>query len=320
MAARRRGVDDSEPPRVGRFKAPVMASLAVAAIAGWGVFIGAVPSSAATPAHPSSVATTPVRIAQTPTGPIGYRMVGRGSPFVLITGFSASMDDWLPTFVDALALHHRVVVFDNAGVGATGTVTPLNISAMADQTSALIDSLKLGRTAVLGWSMGGMVAQALTVLHPSQVSRLVLAATQAGTGKALPVPAAPAAAAASTNPAKVLSVLFPASQTAAVARYVQGILKYPGYYTASPAIKAAQTTAIQQWLAGRDPPGRRISDIRVPTLVADGTADELDPEANDRLLARSIHDAQLVLYPEAGHGFLFQDASSFTSRVGKFLH
>jgi pimeloyl-ACP methyl ester carboxylesterase len=238
---------------------------------------------------------------------------------VLITGFSASMDDWPPTFVDALAERHRVVVFDNAGVGATGSVTPLTITAMANQTSALITSLGLGRTAVLGWSMGGMVAQALAVLHPSQVSRMVLAATQAGTGRALPVPSAVAAEAASTNPAAVLGVLFPADQGPAVKQYMDGILEYPGYYTASPATKSAQTAAIGQWLAGQDPAGPPTKDLRVPALVADGTVDALDPVANDRLLARTIRGARLVLYQGAGHGFLFQDSASFVRRVDAFL-
>jgi pimeloyl-ACP methyl ester carboxylesterase len=104
-----------------------------------------------------------------------------------------------PDFVDALAAHHRVVVFDNAGVGGTaGLPAPLTISAMAGQTSALITALRLGRPAVLGWSMGGMTAQALAVLHPDQVSRLVLAATQAGTGRSLPIPPAAQAAAERT--------------------------------------------------------------------------------------------------------------------------
>ena len=167
--------------------------------------------------------------------------------------------------------------------------------------------------------MGGMVAQALAVLHPSQVSRLVLAATQAGTGKALPVPPAAAADAASKDPAKVLGVLFPPGQVVAEQAYVSGILSYRGYYQASASVKAAQTEAIQQWLAGDDPAGMGVTDLHMPTLVADGTIDALDPVANDHLLASTISGAQLVLYPGAGHGFLFQDAASFVPRVESFL-
>ncbi len=271
-------------------------------------------------AVPANILDARVNVAMTAAGPVGYREVGRGSPLLLITGFSASMDDWPPAFVDALASRHRVIIFDNAGVGDTGrTSSALTITAMANQTSALISSLGLRSTAVLGWSMGGMIAQELAVLHTSQVSSLVLAATQAGTGTALPVPSAAAADAASTNPARVLSVLFPADESAAEQAYVKGILQYPGYYEAPTSVKSAQSRAIQDWLDRIDPAGALVKDLRIPTLVADGTADALDPVANDRLLARIIPDAQLALYPYAGHGFLFQDAAVFVARVDEFL-
>jgi pimeloyl-ACP methyl ester carboxylesterase len=262
-------------------------------------------------ASPANILAAQVRIAKTPDGLIAYRVVGSGSPLVLITGFSASMDDWPPAFVDALASRHRVVVFDNAGVGRTAeTGSVLTITAMANQTSALISTLGLGRTAVLGWSMGGMIAQDLAVTHPSQVASLVLAATQAGSGAARPVPVAAAAAAASTDPAKVLSVLFPTDQSAAEQAYVKGILRYPGYYEAPTSVKSAQSAAIKQWLNGAYPAGRLVKDLGIPTLVADGTVDALDPVANDRLLAKIIPRAQLVL---------FQDASVFVARVDDFL-
>jgi pimeloyl-ACP methyl ester carboxylesterase len=138
---------------------------------------------------------------------------------------------------------------------ATSPAASPTITAMANQASALISALGLGRTAVLGWSIGGMIAQALAVLHPAQVSRLVLAATQPGTGAALPIPAAAAAAAASANPAAVLSVLFPPDQAAAAQAYVAGILRYPGFYQAPRPAVATQEQAIRQWLAGRIRPG-----------------------------------------------------------------
>jgi pimeloyl-ACP methyl ester carboxylesterase len=101
----------------------------------------------------------------------------------LIMGYGWTMEGWDPRLVHALARHTRVVMFDNSGVGRTQQLpAPLTIDAMADQTSALIDALGLGRPNVLGWSTGGMIAQALAVLHPAQVRRLVLCATFPGTG------------------------------------------------------------------------------------------------------------------------------------------
>ena len=268
----------------------------------------------------AAVVNAPTKIAHTAAGPVGYREVGAGSPVLLVMGLSGSMDDWQPAFVAGLATDHTVVVFDNAGVGQTAAPSPpLSITAMANQASALISALGLGRTAVLGWSMGGMIAQALAVLHPAQVSRLVLAATQPGTGHALPVPAAAAAAVVSPDPSTVLSVLFPPDQAAAERIYTIGILRYPDFYQASRAVTSAQGLAVQQWIAGNDPAGRRLGQLRLPTLVADGTEDQLDPVANDRLLADTIPAAKLILYPDAGHAFLFQDLASFLHAVQQFL-
>jgi pimeloyl-ACP methyl ester carboxylesterase len=268
----------------------------------------------------AAVVNAPTRIAHTAAGQVGYREVGAGSPILLVMGLSGSMDDWQPAFVAGLAADHRVVVFDNAGVGQTAALSPpLSITGMANQASALISALGLGRTAVLGWSMGGMIAQALAVLHPAQVSRLILAATQPGTGHALPVPAAAAAAVVSPDPGTVLSVLFPPGQAAAERVYAIGILRYPDFYQASRAITSAQGLAVQQWIAGEDPAGRQLGQLRLPTLVADGTLDQLDPVANDRLLADSVSGARLILYPGAGHAFLFQDLASFLAAVQRFL-
>jgi pimeloyl-ACP methyl ester carboxylesterase len=306
------------------------AALMLAGCGGGGPTATAAKTTAAAPAstspgpgaavRPVDVVDAPTRIARTAAGPVGYREVGTGSPVVLIMGLGGSMDDWQPAFVASLAADHRVVAFDNAGVGKTGALpAPLSITGMANQASALISALGLGRTAVLGWSMGGMIAQALAVLHPAQVSRLILAATQPGTGNALPVPAAAAAAVVSANPAAVLSVLFPPGQVRAEQAYAIGILRYPGFYQAPRAVTSAQGLAVQQWIAGKDPAGRQLGQLRLPTLVADGTLDQLDPVANDRLLADSVPGARLILYPGAGHAFLFQDLTSFLSVVKRFL-
>jgi pimeloyl-ACP methyl ester carboxylesterase len=269
---------------------------------------------------PVNVLTAPTLIAHTAAGDVGYRVVGQGTPLLLIMGRGGSMDNWAPSFVDALAARHRVVVFDNAGVGQTAAVgSPLTIPAMADQTSALISALHLRRPAVLGWSLGGMVAQALAAAHPGQVGRLVLAATQPGTGRALPIPPAAAAALDSPNPQTVLSVLFPRNQAAAAQAYLLGILQYPGFYEAPAAVAASQDAAVAQWMAGQVPAGHQLGRLRVPTLVADGTRDRLDPAFNDVLLARGIRGARLLLFPDAGHAFLFQDTAEFAAAVDGFL-
>jgi pimeloyl-ACP methyl ester carboxylesterase len=307
------------------------ARLAVPLVAAAAILAGCSSGGSAAVPHPAStrlspavlsrdVISAPTKIAHTSAGPVGYRKIGTGSPLLLIMGLGGSMDAWQPAFVAGLAARHEVVVFDNAAVGQTAALpSPLGVTEMANQTSALISALGLRRVAVLGWSMGGMVAQALSVLHPAQVSRLVLAATQPGTGRALPIPPAAAATAVSANPEAIMSVLFPASAATAAGVYVAGILRYPGFYQAPRTAVAAQSVAIRQWLAGDDPAGRQFGQARLPTLVADGTEDALNPAANDRLLAKIMPGAKLLFYPGAGHAFLFQDSASFLPAVLRFL-
>jgi pimeloyl-ACP methyl ester carboxylesterase len=277
-------------------------------------------SSPAATSTAAGVTAVPVSVAKTSDGPVGYRQIGHGPPLVLIMGFGGTMNDWAPDFVDSLAAGHRVVIFDNAGIGRTGSLpSPLTVTAMADQTSALISALGLGRADVLGWSMGGMIAQALAVQHPGQVNHLVLAATQPGTGRSLPIPAAAAAEVSSGNPASVLTVLFPPGEQAAVAAYVAGILQYQPSETPPGAVMNAQIVAIGQWLEGNDPSGAGTARIASATLVADGTEDALDPVANDHILAATIAGAHLVLYGGAGHAFLFQDSAQFLPVLEQFL-
>jgi pimeloyl-ACP methyl ester carboxylesterase len=279
-------------------------------------------TSSTLPASAVSIVTAPVKVARTPDGSVGYREVGAGPPLVLIMGYSGSMDAWEPSFLDALGRAHRVVIFDNAGIGRTSALpTPLTITAMANQTAALIETLHLTRPDVLGWSMGGMIAQALAVLHPSLVRRLVLCATLPGNGKAT-FPSA-AASAALEDPAKskggVLGLLFPADHAVAAAVYTKQILEFPHFYLAPSVVTTAQLGALGSWLVGKEAAGKHIDRIAVPTLVADGLKDELVPTANDRELAHVIKSSSLALYPDSGHGFLFQYEGRFLLRLEAFL-
>jgi pimeloyl-ACP methyl ester carboxylesterase len=266
------------------------------------------------------VLTTPVQVVRTPAGTVAYRELGSGPALLLIMGAGASMDGWPPSMVDALAAHHEVVVFDNAGVGESSAVSApgsLSVTAMASQTSDLISALGLRRPAVLGWSMGGMIAQALAVSHPAQVSRLILASTAVGTGKAVPLP--PFATVPAVNSQQLTARSFPKDQAAAASAYLNTILQYPGFYGESAAIFHAQYLAAEGWLAGQDPAGHLAGDIRVPTLVAGGIQDQFIVVANARQLAGSVPGAKLLLFPDAGHSFLFQDAATFTRDVEAFI-
>jgi pimeloyl-ACP methyl ester carboxylesterase len=272
-----------------------------------------------TPKIRVSIVSARVHIAHTQRGNVAYREIGNGPPLVLIAGYGSTMQVWDRVFVDALAVNHRVVIFDNAGIGKTATLpAPLTVDEMANQTSALITTLGLKDPSVLGWSMGGMIAQALAVLHPSQVSHLVLCATYPGTGTVVP-PQKNINALTGGNAKKELALLFPPDQSVAQSTYLVAVSEFPPGPSVSKALIAAQGSASLQWFNGADLAGMKTAQISVSTLVADGTVDRLDPVANAHHIVSLIPGSTLVLYPDSGHAFLFQDETAFAPAVESFL-
>jgi pimeloyl-ACP methyl ester carboxylesterase len=271
-----------------------------------------------TPVPATSIVSAPVQTADTKLGRVAYRTIGSGPPLVLIAGYSGTMEGWDRRLVDTLAEQHRVVLIDNAGIGETAALPKLTVDAMANQTSALIAALGLKRADVLGWSMGSMIAQALAVLHPDQVHRLVLCASFPGDGTTVRPAQSAIAALKSGDPAKVMADLFPADQKNAENTYLAALSSWPPAPTVPADVLSAQSHAVDLWWAGTDPAGKKTTGIAVATLVADGSQDPLDPIANSRALAKLIPHAQLVLYPDAAHAFLFQEPD-FAARVAAFL-
>jgi pimeloyl-ACP methyl ester carboxylesterase len=276
-------------------------------------------AGAATP----SITQAKVRTVKAGPGKVGYRSVGKGRPLVLIMGLSGSMDAWDPAFVDALARKHRVITFDNEGIGRS-TLGPgaLSISRMGDNAAALIRKLRLGRADVMGWSMGGMIAQSLAVRHPKQVRRLVLAATAPGDGKATfpSLEVLQLLTGQDGNAATLLDLLFPPGQEAAIAAYASRIVGYPNFNPQAPsAVTSAQLAATTTWMVGSDPSGQRLASIKARTLVAGGGLDRLLPPANQRHIGAVIPKARTHIYEDGAHGFFMQDQAQFVPEVLKFL-
>jgi pimeloyl-ACP methyl ester carboxylesterase len=117
----------------------------------------------------------------------------------------------------------------------------------------------------------------------------------------------------------VVAQLFPKNQAAAVRAYLNAIQQYPGFYEVSAATFRSQYLAAERWMAGQDTAGRLVGDLRVPTLVAGGTRDRFMATANVRLLASSVPGAKLLLFDDAGHALLFQDAARFIRAVETFM-
>jgi pimeloyl-ACP methyl ester carboxylesterase len=267
-------------------------------------------------------ATAPTQTVRVGKQRIGYRSFGSGRPVVFIQGLAGTIDGWPPSFLDSVAAaHHRVVIFDNEGVGrSTLRKGTLSIRRMAQDTARLIGALRLKRPDVVGWSMGGMTAQSFAVNYPKRLRRLVLMATAPGDGKATLPDAAALQELASGDAAKLLARLFPPDQTAARDRYVSDILRRLDFNgIAPPAVVTAQLGASAKWITGGDPDGARVARVKARTLVGGGELDELLPVANQRHLAALIPHAKLITYPDAAHGFFFQHDADFVPRLVGFL-
>ena len=270
------------------------------------------------PVAHADATSAPVRHLRVGDVDLAYRSIGHGEPVVMIMGLGGTMDAWLPQLVDRIGRGRRIVAFDNRGTGRSSAgIKPITVRTMAGDTHGLIARLRLKHPDVVGWSMGGFVAQRLDLDHPRDVDRLVLAATTGGgPGSTLPNPDALSTLLGGA-PAALLGLLFPLpAQQAASDAYVASITRWSDFSLGVPPdVLSAQLGTSAQWFAH----GANLKRIHAATLVGGGLEDRLIPPANQRRLAAGIKGAKLVLYPGAAHGFLAQDWRSFGARVERFF-
>jgi pimeloyl-ACP methyl ester carboxylesterase len=304
----------ARPPRRGA-RLRLVASLSLAAL-----LLTAPPPAAA--GERDSATTAATRTVDAGGVTIAYRSIGTGRPVVLVMGLGGTMDAWDPAFVDALAAAgHRVVLLDNEGAGRSerrrGTLT---IRRMGDNVDRLIRALGLKRPDVVGWSMGGMIAQSFAVRHPRSLRRLVLMATAPGDGRATPPSGEALGALGEGRAATALDLLFPPGARAVRDAYVRRLVRRDRAMPTPPdTVRRAQVAASAAWLTGQDPDGARVRRLRAPALVAGGALDPLLPVANQRRLAQIIPRARRALYADASHGFFMQRRRAFVPRLVKFL-
>ena len=270
---------------------------------------------------------SPYRFAKVPGARLGWREAGSGRPLVLIAGFGLTAAEWDPALVARLAADRRVIVFDNRGAGtSTGSLDRLSITQMATDTARLIKRLGLRRPDVLGWSMGGYIAQELALRHPRRVRRLILAGTDPGGTQAVQ-PSADVLAILDdpdASPASLLPILFPPDQQAAGTAWFGRIAAQPGLrpgsLVVSPAVTAAQTLACgPRWARRGKGTWSRLPRLDLPVLVTDGLEDVVVPEVNSDRLAGRIPGARLTVFPDAGHAFLIQEGPAFARAARAFL-
>ena len=273
-----------------------------------------------------SSATTPTRYVDAGGVRFAYRELGprSGVPLVLLHHFTATVDDWDPRVLDGIAEERHVVVFDNRGVGGTTGRVPVTVDAMARDAVAFIRALGLAEVDLLGFSLGGFVAQVIATGEPQLVRRLVLTGTGPagfrGVGQFNRRLLADAAHGALTrsDPKPLLFFTRTSSGRAAAAAYLARLRERTSDRVGPTSLGAAnrQLIAIARWGA-RSP--MDLSGITQPTLVANGEDDRMLATRGSFELAHQIPDARLVIYPDAGHGAVFQHHDRFVPAVLQFL-
>ena len=259
-----------------------------------------------------------------------YRRFGHpgatGEPLVFFQHYRGNLDNWDPRLIDTIAARREVVLVDNVGVGGSTGITPGTVQQMSLDAIAFIDALKLSRYDLFGFSLGGEVAQEVALRRPWQVRRVVLAGTgpQGGVDQRASDPKVLGSALKENpGPADFLFLFFKntASSQAAGTEFLQRLGQRTTDRDAptSLAVRDAQLTAWSEWGIPDKSRLVRLEALFQPVLVADGESDILMPPANSRLLAKHLPNAQLSIYPDAGHGFLFQHAVKFGSEVNAFL-
>jgi pimeloyl-ACP methyl ester carboxylesterase len=255
-----------------------------------------------------------------------YRELGTGSgvPVVFLHHLTAVLDDWDPRVIDGIAAHHRVIAFDNRGVGATGGSVPATVEQMGTDAIAFIRALGLERVDLFGFSLGGGVAQMVALQAPELVRRMILAGTGprggGGIDKMATIVGGAYLKAALTRSDPRNFLFFPRTPEGkrAAADYLDRLKERTRNRDKGISMQAriAQLKAIRH--AGRSAPDD-LSVITQPVLVANGDHDLMVDSSHSADMARRLPDAQLKIYPDSGHGGVFQHHRTFVPDALQFL-
>jgi pimeloyl-ACP methyl ester carboxylesterase len=260
-----------------------------------------------------------------------YRRFGKddGVPLLFMPHYRAGMDHWDPAVTDGFAASRPVILFDNAGVAGSSGETPDTMEPMADNAANFIGALGVATVDVLGHSIGGYVAQTLALRHRKAVRRLILAGTGPRAGEPSKDPKVREWA-DSTDPQTGESSLdaflylffrpSPTSQAAGKAFWERRHRRKQDADRAStPQTMAAQRAAIIAWSKSNGEPDAQPNNIIQPTLVLNGNHDIMIPTINSYNLSQRIPRAELIIYPDSGHGALFQFPELFVAHATLFL-
>lgn len=274
----------------------------------------------------SSYAAAPTRSITAGGITYAYRELGPigGVPVVFFHHLAGNLDNWDPRIIDPIAQEHHVITFNNRGLAGTTGKVPATVEAMADDAATFIHALGLDRIDVFAFSLGGMVAQALVGKHPSLVRKLILAGTGPRGGKGMDKVARVTysdilrATLVRADPKEFLFFNRNSSGKRAAKEFIGRLQERSAGRDLPVRIQAFRTQlkAIRNW--GRAE-SADLSTITQPTLIDNGDNDRMVPSVLSEDLHRRITGSELVMYPDSGHGSIFQFHEQFVPVAAKFL-
>ena len=274
----------------------------------------------------TSYAKAPARTVSAGGVTFAYRELGPkgGIPVVFFVHLAATLDNWDPRIVDPIAKDHHVITFDQRGVGASTGKVPDSIEAMADDAYTFIRALGFDKIDIFSFSLGGFIAQALVVKHPELVRKLVLTGTGPAGGKDIDKVAGTTyfdilrTALTRSDAKEFLFFNRNATGKPAAKAFIKRLQERTVDRDAPIKVKAFQTqlNAIKKW--GRSAPAD-LSKITQPTLIANGDNDRMVPSVLSEDLHRRITGSELIIYPDSGHGGIFQFHDKFAPVAVEFL-
>jgi pimeloyl-ACP methyl ester carboxylesterase len=255
-----------------------------------------------------------------------YRQLGpsTGVPVVVLTHLAAVLDNWDPRVVDGIAAKHRVIAFDNRDVGASSGSTPTTIEEMARDAVTFIRALGFDQVDLFGFSMGGMIAQVIAQQEPQLVRKMILAGTGPAGGEGIEKVArisyldTARGLLTRRDPKEFLFFTRTPNGRRAGKEFLARLEERTDDRDKAISVRSfrAQLKAIHRW--GQQEPAD-LASLRQPVLVLNGESDKMVPSKNTVDLGRRLPNSQLVIYPDAGHGGVFQFHEDFVKRALEFL-
>ena len=273
--------------------------------------------------------TAPTQFLRVKNETYAYRRFGGGAahPLVFLQHFMGTLDNWDPAVTDTLSSGREVILFDNAAIGRSTGKVPETVQGMAAHALAFLDALGLERVDLLGFSLGGMVAQEIALARPSLVRKILLVGTAPEGGEEIMHLDNPKLKQVFDSnlpaPQRLVKLFFApsASSRAAGEAFIARLAQrnQDREPVSGPEVAKAQIAAFRAWEAFTGERFAKLPKIAQPCLVVSGVFDILIPVRNSYLLSEHLPNAVLLAYPDSGHGSLFQFHESFTRQAADFL-